>query len=79
MKRKALRRRYGRAYGDKRDYPKIELYYDGEYKGTTTWARTCREAKEKFILAHPRIRAAGSGGHVYEQPIDPSKVRAFKR
>lgn len=75
MKRRRfkLRRRYGRStsYGDKRDYPKIELYYDGEYKGTTTWARTCREAKEKFIQAHPRI-----GGYMH--PIDPSKVKAFK-
>ena len=55
MKRRALRKRYGRAYGDKRDYPKIELYYSGVYKGTTTWARTVREAKEKFIERHPDL------------------------
>jgi hypothetical protein len=64
MKHRRLRRRYGRAYGDKRDYPKIELVYGGVYKGTTTWSKTCREAREKFIERHPHL--------------DPSKVRAYK-
>lgn len=42
------------AYGDKRDYPKIDIYVrkwlpDGSakvwtYVATTTWAKTCREA-----------------------------------
>ena len=37
--------------GEKRDYPKIDLYYDGHYKATTTWSRTCAEAKEHFHKA----------------------------
>jgi hypothetical protein len=39
--------------GEKQDYPKIDLYYDGHYKATTTWSRTCAEAKEHFHKAHP--------------------------
>lgn len=31
-------------YGDKRDYPKIDIFYDGVYNYTTTWSRTCKEA-----------------------------------
>ena len=46
-------------YGDKRDYPKIDLYVKnlrlGEwlYVGSTTWARGCREAKKKYVETHP--------------------------
>ena len=46
------------AYGDRRDYPKIDLYVrsprwrEGEvtdkYVGSTTWARTLKEAKAHF-------------------------------
>ena len=32
------------AYGDKRDYPKIDIYVNGRFLGCTTWAATCREA-----------------------------------
>src|SRR5208282_75208 len=32
------------AYGDKRDYPKIEIFVDGKYVATTTWARTIKQA-----------------------------------
>ena len=65
MKRRALKKRYGRAaYGDSRDYPKIELVYAGKYVGTTTWSKTCREAREKYIERHPHL--------------DPSKVKAYK-
>lgn len=39
-------------YGDKRDYPKIDVYVNGQYECTTTWAKTCKEAKEKFIDAN---------------------------
>ena len=39
-------------YGDKRDYPKINIYarHDGrsDYLCSTTWARTCREAEEQY-------------------------------
>ena len=31
-------------YGNKRDYPKIDLYYLGDYYGTTTWSKTCKDA-----------------------------------
>jgi hypothetical protein len=41
------------AYGDKRNNPKIDIYVDGVYKKTTTWVRTCREAKERFLNAYP--------------------------
>ena len=61
---RALRRRFGMSYGDKRDYPKIELVYAGKYVGTTTWSKTCREAREKYIELHPTC--------------DASKVKAFK-
>ena len=65
MKRRLLHKRYGRAtYGNKRDYPKIELVYAGKYVGTTTWSKTCREAREKYIERHPHL--------------DPSKVKAYK-
>ena len=43
------------AYGDKRDFPKIDISVDGEYVATTTWARTCREAVERFNEAHPQL------------------------
>ena len=36
-------------YGDKRDYRKIDLFYDGTYICSTTWARTCREAKAVLL------------------------------
>jgi hypothetical protein len=40
-------------YGDKRDYPKIDIFvmrsHGWEYQCSTTWARTCKEAKEKYI------------------------------
>lgn len=42
-------------YGDKRDYRKIDIYVDGEYKVSTTWASSCKEAKEKYIEAYPDI------------------------
>jgi len=41
------------AYGDKRDYPKIDIYEDGKYVATTTWAKTCKEAEEKYKEKHP--------------------------
>lgn len=38
-------------YGSKRDYRKIEIFINGRYVRTTTWARTLKQAKEKFIEA----------------------------
>lgn len=34
-------------YGNKRDYRKIDIYLDGQYKFTTTWARNLKLAKQK--------------------------------
>lgn len=37
------------AYGDKRDYRKIDLYLkDGPYICSTTWAKTCKEAVQRY-------------------------------
>lgn len=38
-------------YGNKRDYPKIDIFVDGDYRATTTWARTLDEARRKFAEA----------------------------
>ena len=41
-------------YGDRRDYPKIDLYVRDksgkgwEYAISTTWARTCKEAVDAY-------------------------------
>lgn len=39
------------AYGDKRDCPKIDLYHmpAGDYLGSTTRAKTLKEAKARFV------------------------------
>lgn len=44
------------AFGDKRDFPKIEIFVDGEYKATTTWSKTCKEAIEKYKETHPEAK-----------------------
>ena len=44
------------AYGDKRDYAKIEIYVDGEYFRTTTWAKSLKVAKEKFLESNPEFK-----------------------
>jgi hypothetical protein len=38
-----------KALGIRTDYPKIEIFVDGVYKATTTWAPTLRKAKESFV------------------------------
>jgi hypothetical protein len=43
------------AYGDKRDYPKIDIYVDGNYRTSTTWSRTCREAVAVFKQINPVV------------------------
>ncbi len=53
-------------YGDKRDYPKIELYTmspstgEWQYAGTTTWSRTCKEAAQRFKALHPEQTVGAS-------------------
>lgn len=51
-----------KAHGDKRDHPKIELFHEGKYMATTTWAPTLKHAKEAFIKKNPEL--------------DPQKVTA---
>ena len=65
-------------YGDKRDYRKIDLFYGGAYICSTTWARTCKEAKA-VLLGND-----GSYGHQkivqLFGKVDPSKIVAhFKK
>jgi molecular chaperone GrpE (heat shock protein) len=46
----SLSKKEAREYGDKRDYPKIEIFVDGDYKATTTWAKNLAEAKEHYLM-----------------------------
>ena len=34
---------------DKRDYPKIDIYVNCTYRCSTNWAKTCKEAVQRFI------------------------------
>lgn len=36
-------------YGQKRDYPKIDLFFNGDYYKTTTWSKTCKQAVSECI------------------------------
>ena len=36
-------------HGDKRDYPKIDIYVNGQYACSTTWAKTLKEAIQKYM------------------------------
>ena len=31
------------------DYPKIDLFFNGDYYATTTWSKTCKEAVKNCI------------------------------
>jgi hypothetical protein len=49
-------------YGDKRDKKKIEIFVkdkDGkfQYKATTTWADTCKQAKNEYLKKHSSLKA----------------------
>jgi len=35
--------------GDKKDYKKIDIYVDGKYKSSTNWAKSCAEAKTRYL------------------------------
>ena len=62
------------SYGDKRNYRKIDLFYDGAYICSTTRSRTCREAKAALLENN------GSYGHQKVVQlfgkVDPSKIVA---
>ncbi len=40
-------------YGDRRDFGRIDVYVNGKYRCTTTWAINLKEAKDRFLEAHP--------------------------
>lgn len=53
-------------YGSKRDFAKIDIYLLSrfaarscrwQYEASTTWARTCKEAKSRFLAAHDGLSA----------------------
>ena len=46
-------------YGDKRDYPKIDIFFGGVYQYTTTGAKTCKEA-----MAHVPNHSYSAGHNV---------------
>jgi hypothetical protein len=46
-------------HGKKRDNKKIDIYVDGKYICTTTWARTCKEAVEHFGRAYKHMLIDG--------------------
>jgi hypothetical protein len=43
-------------YGDKRDHKKIDIFVDEKYRSSTTWAKTCKEAKEKFLASNSQLK-----------------------
>ena len=52
-------------YGNKRDYPKIDIFVSGDYVASTTWAVSCHVAKEKYIES---LKRAG------KMPTDRSTI-----
>jgi hypothetical protein len=46
-------------YGDKRDFPKIDIFVGSagswQYRASTSWSKTCREAKARFFAAHQGV------------------------
>jgi hypothetical protein len=42
-------------YGDKRDYPKIYIFVNGNYKATTTWSKTCKEAVARWHMQYGHV------------------------
>lgn len=39
-------------YGDKRDYPKIDIFVENVYAGSTTWSKTCKDAQRRYVCAN---------------------------
>ncbi len=42
-------------YGNKRDYRKIDVFRHGVYVCSTTWAKSCKEAKHYWLHKNPLI------------------------
>lgn len=58
------------AYGEKRDYPKIDLYIGGKYACSTTWARTLKEAVAHFSIAKLPYSKMGLQGAITARKAD---------
>lgn len=43
------------AYGDKRDHPKLDIYVNGTYMASTSWAKSRDEAKIKYLEKHSNV------------------------
>ena len=56
------------AYDDKRNYPKIDIFKDGLYVASTTWASNCAVAKERYIES---LKREGN------LPTDRSTIQTF--
>jgi hypothetical protein len=41
------------AYGDRRDFPKIDIFVSGKYVASTTWASNIKEAIQKYEEKNP--------------------------
>lgn len=68
-------------YGDKRDYPKIDIYVDGKYVATTTWAKTCKEAAEKYKEKHPEaknVQAHRAHTSCVRSSFEPEDIETFR-
>lgn len=59
------------SYGDKRDYPKIDIHHKGKYVGTTTWAKNTKVAKAKYLEKNPDHDPAHvKASYVKEEQLD---------
>src|SRR5208282_4989262 len=45
------------AYGDRRDFPKIDIFVSGKYVVSTTWASNIKEAIQKYEEKNPGLWA----------------------
>lgn len=60
------------AYGDKRDYKKIDIYLNGVYKCSTTWAKSLTVAKVKFMEGYCRKNNLLTNCRVSGEPLKPN-------
>ncbi|MBL0320505.1 MAG: hypothetical protein IPP74_14615 [Alphaproteobacteria bacterium] len=45
-------------YGSKTNYPKRDIHVNGKYDSTTTWARSNKEARQRFTEKFPEHAAS---------------------
>jgi len=58
------------AYGDKRDHKKINIFVNGTYHSSTSWAATHKEAKQKFLEKYPEHKEKKIQTQFDEESID---------